>query len=146
MPDLERIIIPTITVLGSSDREIHNELEWFVNKGVVVSTMDIPDSMDPEHMAAVTRALCFLYAGLAKRETIKLRNNQPRPGKPPLPYPDNWDEIYRKWRTREMPVKELIEMSGMKRATFYKALLRYEKELSEKQDASSDKVSSGTKI
>ena len=46
-------------------------------------------------------------------------------GRNKLPFPDNWDELYEKWRNEEISSKQFIEKSGLKKATFYNLLTEY---------------------
>lgn len=49
-------------------------------------------------------------------------------GRPPAAYPDEWGEYYQMWRNGEITAKRCIDELGLKRATFYKLVNRYEEE------------------
>ena len=46
-------------------------------------------------------------------------------GRYKLPFPDNWDELYEQWFKKKITSKQFIEMSGLKKATFYNLLTEY---------------------
>lgn len=52
------------------------------------------------------------------------------------PLPDNFDEVRRSWRNREMNLKEAARLCGMPTTTFYDAVRRAEQEEAGKQEAS----------
>lgn len=42
-------------------------------------------------------------------------------------YPEGWDELYVKWKKREVPTSALEKISGVSHNTFYKMLNEYKK-------------------
>ena len=49
-------------------------------------------------------------------------------GRPALSFPENWDEVYRSWKKKEITAKKAMELTGIKRTSFYK-LVRMENRL-----------------
>lgn len=47
-------------------------------------------------------------------------------GRKSIDYPDNWEEIYPKWKSRDLTGAKAMEMLGLKRNTFYKLVNKYE--------------------
>lgn len=47
-------------------------------------------------------------------------------GRKEIGYPDNWKEVYCKWKSREITGAKAMEMLQLKRNTFYKLLKEYE--------------------
>ncbi len=47
-------------------------------------------------------------------------------GRKEISYPDNWDEVYSKWKNRELTGTKAMELLGLKRNTFYKLIKEYE--------------------
>ena len=45
-------------------------------------------------------------------------------GRPTIDYPENWDEIYMKWRNGEMRAVEAMHKLNIKKSTFYKMAKR----------------------
>ena len=46
-------------------------------------------------------------------------------GRPKIAYPENFTQIYYKWKNKEIPAKTAIEKSGLKKTTFYKIVKKY---------------------
>ena len=49
-------------------------------------------------------------------------------GRKEIGYPSNWNEIYPKWKNRELTGTKAMELMGLKRNTFYKLVKEYEKD------------------
>jgi DNA invertase Pin-like site-specific DNA recombinase len=47
-------------------------------------------------------------------------------GRKQINFPDNWTEIYNKWKSRELTGAKAMEQLGLKRNTFYKLIKRQE--------------------
>jgi DNA invertase Pin-like site-specific DNA recombinase len=47
-------------------------------------------------------------------------------GRKEIDYPANWNEVYSKWKSRELKGNEAMEQLGLKRNTFYKLVKEYE--------------------
>ena len=48
-------------------------------------------------------------------------------GRKKIEYPGNWEEVYEKWKRRELKGVKAMEQLGLKRTTFYKLVGEYEK-------------------
>lgn len=48
-------------------------------------------------------------------------------GRKKIDYPANWEEVYSKWKTRELKGIEAMQQLGLKRSTFYKLVNEHEK-------------------
>ena len=51
-------------------------------------------------------------------------------GRKKIDFPDNWEEVYSKYKTREITGTEAMEILGLKRNTFYRLKKEYESEKS----------------
>ena len=49
-------------------------------------------------------------------------------GRKSIDYPDNWKEVYDKWKTRDITSNKAMEQLDLKRNTFYKLVKKYEQE------------------
>ena len=47
-------------------------------------------------------------------------------GRKEIERPENWDTIYRKWKSRELNGKQAMEQLGLKKSTFYRLIKEYE--------------------
>ena len=47
-------------------------------------------------------------------------------GRKPIPFPENWENVYSSWKTREITGTRAMEMLKLKKTTFYKLLKDWE--------------------
>lgn len=47
-------------------------------------------------------------------------------GRPGIEYPDNWKEVYDKWKVREITAVKAMELTGLKKTSLYKLIKEYE--------------------
>lgn len=47
-------------------------------------------------------------------------------GRPSITYPDNWKEVYDEWRVRKITATKAMELTGLKKNSFYKLVKEYE--------------------
>ena len=50
-------------------------------------------------------------------------------GRPPLPLPENFYEVHRRWRNKELTLRQAAEACGMPAGTFYGKAVKFEKGL-----------------
>ena len=56
-----------------------------------------------------------------QREGIEAaRQKGKRFGRPALPLPENWQEVYGLWTQKKITAKKAMELTGLKRTHFYK--------------------------
>lgn len=71
----------------------------------------------------------FERANLLERQKegilIAKRNKDKYKGRSRIKYPDNWQELYAQWISRELKSIEFMERAGLKKATFYNLLKQY---------------------
>ena len=48
---------------------------------------------------------------------------------PPLPLPENFYEVHRRWRNKELTLRQAAEACGMPTGTFYGKAVKFEKGL-----------------
>lgn len=64
-----------------------------------------------------------------QREGIAIAKKEGKyKGRKKIKYPDNWKEVYEKWKCRDLKGTEAMEQLGLKRTTFYKLVKEYEEE------------------
>lgn len=71
----------------------------------------------------------FERANLLERqkEGIAIAKKQGKfKGRKAIGYPSNWNEVYLKWKNRELTAIEVMELLGLKRNTFYKLVKQCE--------------------
>ncbi len=106
-----------------------------LNTGIVKSSKDAPDLERSFIRDLVFQILC--YVSEKERENIKRRQKEgivaaqshgKKFGRPAVKYPENWIVEYKRWIKNEISSKNFQESTGLKQATFYRLLNRYEKE------------------
>jgi len=106
-----------------------------LNTGLEKSSKDTPDLERSFIRDLVFQILC--YVSEKERENIKRRQKEgivaaqahgKKFGRPAVQYPENWLVEYKRWIKNEISSKNFQENTGLKQATFYRLLNRYEKE------------------
>ena len=63
---------------------------------------------------------------ILKNEKIEsAEKTKKRVGRKKAAYPENWAEVYFRWKNKEIPFKEAMELTGLKQTTFYKLAKEY---------------------
>ena len=63
----------------------------------------------------------------AQREGIKAAKEKGiHIGRRKTVYPDNWEDVYNSWKKHEITAKVAMELTNLKRTTFYKLVKQYE--------------------
>ena len=140
----DSLTIDSLNSLGKNGREISKELQWFVNNHIKLIILDLPLSM--RDAVSPIEILSELYAGLAKIEIENVKNKQAsgiqrvrelnKPiGRKKIPYPDNWEPMYRRWERKEISVSEFMQLTNLKKGTLYNLIKQYkENTVSPQQD------------
>lgn len=69
-----------------------------------------------------------------QREGIEIAKRKGKyKGRKEIQRPNNWEEVYKKWKQRDMTGKEAMEQLNLKRTTFYRLVKDYEETASETQ-------------
>jgi DNA invertase Pin-like site-specific DNA recombinase len=75
------------------------------------------------------------YVAEQKRQNIKQRQTEgieiakvkgKHLGRQKATFPDNFDDVYKKWKARHITTKKAIQESNLKPTTFYKLVAQYE--------------------
>ena len=53
-------------------------------------------------------------------------------GRPPLPLPDNFQQVHRAWRGKELTLRQAAELCEMPKDTFYAKAIRFEQQMDRK--------------
>ena len=62
-----------------------------------------------------------------QREGIAIAKREGKfKGRKPIDYPENWNEVYDKWKVRKITANEAMKILKLKRNTFYKLVKRAE--------------------
>lgn len=139
----DTLIIKSLDRLSRNKADIKNELTYFVQSGIRLKVLDIPTTMidfpDGQEwvMDMVNNILIEVLSSIAQqeRETIRARQaegiaaakvNGKYLGRPIVQTPDNWVEVMQSWKSGGITAVKAMELTGLKRSTFYKLVKEYD--------------------
>lgn len=152
------LVISSLDRLGRNYVEIRQQWNYIINDiGADIKVLDMPlldtreseGSLDKRFIADLVLQI-LSYVAQKELENNKKRQKQGidvmpvingkktslktgRPtGRPPASYPEQWEKYYDLWKDGNITAKKCMDELGLKRATFYKLVNRYESELSGK--------------
>ena len=133
----DTLVITSLDRLSRSKGDIQAELKWFKEHGIRLKVIDLPTTMLelPENQSwvfeMVNNILIEVMGTIAEQERYMIRKRQregieaarqkgKRFGRPALPLPENWQEVYGLWSQKKITAKKAMELTGIKRTHFYK--------------------------
>lgn len=137
------LYITSLDRLSRNKQDIKAELEWFKENQVTLRVLDLPTSLIevPEGQEwvvdMITNILVEVLASMAEQERLTIRKRQAEGiaaaksqgkylGRPRLVFPDNFADVYNRWRMHEITGKEASKMLKLPRSSFYKLVKIYE--------------------
>ena len=135
------LYILSIDRLGRNYKEIQNQWRILIKEiGAYICVIDMPlldtrsgkDLMGTFIADLVLQILSFVAQ--SERENIRKRQSQGiaaakkrgvRFGRPEKPIPEGFAETVKLWEKKEIDIKAVLEMCGLKEATFYRRLREY---------------------
>lgn len=133
----DTLVIKSLDRLSRNKADIKNELQYFKDNGIRLKVLDLPTTL-MECPAGqewvwdmVNNILIEVLGTIAQqeRETIHSRQAEGiaaakakgvKLGRPKAEKPDNWSAVMSLWHSGQITAKKAMEMTGMKRTTFYK--------------------------
>ena len=133
----DTLIIKSLDRLSRSKRDIKSELEWFKDNNIRLKVIDLPTTMmdlpDGQEWVfeMVNNILIEVLGTIAEQERATIKSRQAEGitaakakgvkfGRPALQVPDNWDEVYNQWKNGQITAKTAMELTKIKRTSFYK--------------------------
>ena len=121
------IAINDINDLGNNNDEIANRLKEYINDNKYLVVSNVPSTYvygvnQPLNKAVLSTVLQTLMIADSKVLPMK---KKPSVGRNKMDFPANWGELYDKWEKHEITSKSFLEMSGLKKATFYNMITEY---------------------
>lgn len=140
----DTLVVKSLDRLSRNKYDIHNELRYFKENNIRVKVLDLPTTMMelPEGQEwvfdMVNNILIEVLSTIAEQERETLRKRQAegieeakrkgkKLGRPAMVVPKNWETVYTSWKAGEITAKKAMEMTGMKRSSFYKLVRITEK-------------------
>lgn len=122
--------------LARSTKDLLELVEMMKSKGInLVSVKENLDSSTPTGKLMLTMIGAineFERANLLERqrEGIAIAKAEGKfKGRKAITYPTNWEEVYPKWKKREINGVQAMELLELKRNTFYKLIKKYEDDI-----------------
>ena len=135
------LYILSIDRLGRNYKEIQNQWRILTKEiGVDMCVIDMPllDTRNGKDLMGTFIADLVLqilsFVAQSERENIRKRQSQGiaaakkrgvRFGRPEKPIPEGFAETVKLWEKKEIDIKAVLEMCGLKEATFYRRLREY---------------------
>lgn len=137
------IYVKSLDRLGRNKSQVKEELEYYKNEGVRVKVLDIPTTMMeiPEGqewlMDMINNLLIEVLATMAEQERVNIKQRQAEgiaiakekgvyKGRKKIEVDDTFKKAYDKWKAGEITAVKAMELTGLKRNTFYRRVSEYE--------------------
>ena len=141
----DTLVVMSLDRLSRNKTHIKTELEYFKEHRIRVKILDIPTTLIelPEEQDwifdMINNILIEVLSSIAEQERVRTLQRQAQGiaaakdrgkhlGRPKTAFPENWDEVYRKWNQNEITAKEAMIRTNLKRSTFYKLIRMMEKQ------------------
>lgn len=140
----DTLFVRNIQVLGTNKKFIRKELNYLYSNDINVffienSELNVSLSVE-EKLDLVEAALINIENQKKRQATINGIYNMPvnengarysmrtsnQIGRPKIKIPENFTEVYNKWKDGELSSNESMEKVGLKRTTFYNMVKEYE--------------------
>lgn len=136
----DTLIVKSLDRLSRNKEDAKKELQYFSNIGVRVKILDLPTTMAdiPEGqdwvLDMVNNVLIEVLSSIAENERLTIRSRQAEGlaampvdkksgkkisrktgrcvGRPPVQFPENWEEYYRKWKKKEITAVSAMDLLG----------------------------------
>ncbi|MGL4107254.1 recombinase family protein [Clostridium sp. LP20] len=131
----DTIFVWDFSRLARSTKDLLDLVELMQHKGIhLKSIKENLDTSTPTGKLMLTMIGAineFERANLLERQregiAIAKREGKYR-GRKKIDYPSNWNEVYPKWKSRELTGNKAMELLGLKRNTFYNLIKQYEED------------------
>ena len=135
------LVTKSIDRLGRNYEEIKEQWRVItkeIGAGIIIQDMPLLDTTRSKDLLGnfISDVVLQLLSFVAENERNNIRQRQAegiaaakrrgvRFGKPAIPIPDNFPELYRKWETRTITINEFASLCNMGRSTMYKRIGEY---------------------
>lgn len=137
------VVFLSLDRMGRNYTEIKQQWQYItctLGADIKVLDMELLDTRG-ENGSLDRKFMCDLVlqilAYVAEKERANIRSRQAqgireakarniRFGRPKIPYPDNWNNVYTRWKNSSLTAKSAMQELGLKRSTFYALVKKYE--------------------
>ena len=150
------LYVKSLDRFSRNKEDAKKELQYFSEIGVRIKILDIPSTMvdiaegQEWILDMINNILIEVLTSIAENERITIRSRQTEGlaampvdkitgkkvskktgrciGRPPIQFPENFDEYYIKWKQKEITAVEAMKALELRPNSFYKLVHRYEAE------------------
>lgn len=136
------LFVKSIDRLGRNYTDLNEQWRIITKEkraDVVVIDMPLLDTRREKNLLGtfISDIVLALLSYVAENERVNIKQRQAEGiavakakgvqfGRPPVPVPDNFEDIYRKWRSGQMTMREAGAACEMNPKTFYSKAVKYE--------------------
>lgn len=138
----DTLYIKSIDRLGRNKAQIKKYLEQFKKEGIRIKIIDLPTTMQevPEGQEwvidMINNIIIEVYTSMGEQERATILQRQREGiavakakgkhlGRPTIPFPKEWDRLYKEWKSGTITAVAFMNEVGMKKATFYNKIKTY---------------------
>ena len=142
----DELIISELDRLGRTKKGVEESLSLLKSKGVRLRSLDIPTTLQEIEgqdwvMELVNNILIEVYSSIAQQELERKEYRQKAgieeakkkgiyKGRKPIDYDmEKLQDIYPRWKAKQIKSKEFMELLGLKPNTFYRVIEKYEEQI-----------------
>ena len=135
------LVIKSIDRLGRNYKQIceeWREITREIKANIKVLDMPVLDTTRTEGLIGevISDIVLQLLSYVAEQERAFIKQRQAegiklakekgkRLGKPPIEYPENWDNVYKVWKSGAITAREAMKRLNLKPTSFYKLVKKY---------------------
>lgn len=135
------LVIKSIDRLGRNYKQIceeWREITREIKANIKVLDMPVLDTTRTEGLIGevISDIVLQLLSYVAEQERAFIKQRQAegiklakekgkRLGKPPIEYPENWDNVYKVWKSGAITAREAMKQLNLKPTSFYKLAKKY---------------------
>ena len=142
----DTLIVTSLDRLSRKKEDIKAELQYFKEHNIRLKILDIPTTLiDPPEgqewiFDMVLNILIEVMSSIAEQERVTIRERQRQGiealkhtsawenyGRPNLKISENYPEVMRRWTSGEITAVAAMNLTGIKRTTFYRLAAKYKK-------------------
>lgn len=143
MREGDRVTVTELKRFGRNYTEIYREWQHITKElhmDIRVADMPILDTSQDKNLMGqvISDVVLALLSYVAEsdweerhelqRQGIEVaKENGRHLGRPLVTFPENWEEWYHKWKDGQISSKEVMQVLGLKKDSFYKLVKTYEK-------------------
>ncbi|MCI9470511.1 MAG: recombinase family protein [Lachnospiraceae bacterium] len=135
------LFVKSIDRLGRNYADLNEQ--WRIitkEKGADIVVIDMPllDTRQDKDLLGtfINDIVLALFSYVAENERMNIRQRQAEAkargvkfGRPSMPLPENFQEVYGRWKEKELTLKQAARACGLSQSTFYDKARRFEKKM-----------------